>query len=58
MDKDKAQVSHHGSLHHEKKHDESMVPHVNSFPEQGTDSQDAEMDELEDRLFAMAKSRS
>ena len=58
MNKDTAQASHHGSLHHEKKHDESTLPHVSNLPEQFADNQEAEMDELEARLFAMAKSRS
>ena len=58
MEKNKAQSSHHASLHYEKKHDESILPHVRNLSEQVSDYQEAEMDELEERLFAMAKSRS
>jgi hypothetical protein len=58
MDKDKAQTSHHGVLHHEKRHDDSALPHISNVTEQGAVDQEAEMDELEARLFAMAKLRS
>ena len=58
MDKDKTQMNHHGALHHEHSLDDSAQPHVSKLPEQGLDDQEAEMDALEARLFAMAKSRS
>lgn len=57
MDKDKSQMNHHGSLHHEKSPDESASQHVSNLPEPESVDQDADMDALEARLFAMAKSR-
>ena len=58
MDKDKTQMNHHGELNHKHSFDDSAQPHVSKLSEQGLDDQEAEMDALEARLFAMAKSRS
>ena len=57
MDKDKSQMNQHGSLHHEKGPDETVQQHVSGVPEQKPLDQEADMDALEARLFAMAKSR-
>jgi hypothetical protein len=57
MDKDQSQMNHHGALHHEKNHEDSAVQHVSNIPEQKSPDHDADMDALEARLFAMAKSR-
>jgi len=58
MDKDQSQMNHHGSLHHEKSHEEYAQQHMSSLPsEQKSLDQEADMDALEARLFAMAKSR-
>ena len=57
MDKDKSQMNHHGSLHHEKSHEDSVQQHVSNLPEQESLDQHADMDALEARLFAMVKSR-
>jgi hypothetical protein len=52
-----SQINHHGSLHHEKSIEDSALLHVSSLPEQALLDHEAEMDALEARLFAMAKSR-
>ncbi|KAF0205669.1 MAG: hypothetical protein FD173_839 [Gallionellaceae bacterium] len=57
MDKDKSQMNHHGLLHHEKGPDDSAQQHVSRLPDQESLDQKADMDALEARLFAMAKSR-
>ncbi|MFA5825710.1 MAG: hypothetical protein WC825_07025 [Gallionellaceae bacterium] len=57
MDKDKSQMNHHGSLHHEKSPEDSAQQHVSHLPDQESLDQEADMDALEARLFAMAKSR-
>ena len=57
MDKDQTQMNQHGSVHHEKNSEDSAQPHVSKLPEPGAIDQEAEMDGLEARLFAMAKSR-
>jgi hypothetical protein len=57
MDKDQSQMNLHGSLHHEKSPDEAVQHHVSNIPEQRSPDQEADMDALEARLFAMAKSR-
>lgn len=56
MDKDQSQMNHHGSLHHEKSPEDAAQQHVSSIPDQKALNQ-ADMDALEARLFAMAKSR-
>lgn len=58
MDTDKTQMNHHGVLHHEKNGEDATLTHVSSLSERGATDQEAEMDALEARLFAMAKSRS
>lgn len=57
MDKDKSQMNQHGSLHHEKNPEDSAPQHVSGIPDQRSLDQEADMDALEARLFAMAKSR-
>ena len=57
MDKDKTQMNQHGALHHEKSSEDSTQQHVSKLPEPGDIDQEALMDGLEARLFAMAKSR-
>lgn len=57
MDKDKSQMNHHGSLHHEKSPEGSAQLQVNNLSEPESRDQEAEMDALEAKLFAMAKSR-
>lgn len=57
MDKDQLQMNHHGSLHCEKNLDDTGLHHVSNIPEQESLDRKADMDALEARLFAMAKSR-
>ena len=61
MDRDQAQMNHHGLLHHEKSFDDSTQPHMtmcNPLLEQKSVNREADLDALEARLFAMAGSRS
>lgn len=53
---DKSQIDRHG-LHHETNREGSALPHADSLPNQKQNAQDAELDALEEKLFAMAKSR-
>ncbi len=53
---DKSQIDRHG-LHHETNHEGSALQHVASLPDQKQNAQNAELDALEEKLFAMAKSR-
>ena len=57
MDKDKSQIEHNGPLHHHQVPENSTQQHVNNISELEVIDQEAEMDALESRLFAMAKSR-
>ena len=56
MDKDKSHLNQHGSFHNEKSTCDSELRHVNNAQDQELPDQEAEMDVLEARLFAMAKS--
>jgi archaellum component FlaC len=58
MDKDKSQLNQHGSFHNEKGSSDSALRHVSNGQDQEQIDQEAEMDALEARLFAMAKSHS
>ena len=57
MDKDKSQMDHHSSQHNNIPHENSVQQHVSSLAENEPLDQEAEMDALESRLFAMARSR-
>ncbi|MEI7842544.1 MAG: hypothetical protein WCI39_05885 [Gallionellaceae bacterium] len=56
MDKDKLQMNHHASLHHESTHEEASI-NVDSPAEHVALDKEADMDALEAKLFAMVKSR-
>jgi hypothetical protein len=57
MDKDKSQMNHYAFLHHEKKPEDATQHLDSSFSEHELRDQEAEMDKLEARLFAMARPR-
>jgi len=57
MDKDQSQMNHHGLLHHEKNPEDSTQTHMSNLSEQDTVNHEADLDELEAKLFAMAGSR-
>jgi hypothetical protein len=57
MDKDQSQMNQHGLLHHEKSPEESAHVHLSNTLEQKPLNQEADLDALEARLFAMAGSR-
>lgn len=53
---DKLKMNHQG-LHHEKGQEDDTQPLVSSLLEQDSRHQEADLDALEARLFAMARSR-
>lgn len=57
MDKDQSQMNQHGLLHHEKGPEDSAHVHVSNTLEPKPLNQEADLDALEARLFAMAGSR-
>jgi hypothetical protein len=57
MDKDKSQMNHYAFLNQEKKPEDATQRIGSSFSEHKLSDQEAEMDKLEARLFAMASPR-
>ena len=57
MDKDNSQIEHNGSQHNINNSENSTQQHVAKLTATELSDQEAEMDALESRLFAMAGSR-